>query len=216
MDRYSLIAEQQKGHVYYRCHTKNCPQSCVREETISTEVSRFFQKVRYDDREREYYKSRISTLKATWAGRREEETKSLDLKQSQIKDRLNRLTDAYLDQSLDKSMFEERKKSLLLEQKAVEENLANVARSNGSSPDKIEIFLELAGNAWLSHKLATPEDAREMLNIFTSNRQAEGKKICLKPSIAFQEIVNRPKIDGCAPGRNRTYIKTLEESCSIH
>ena len=216
--RYSLIAERQKGRVYYRCHTKNCPQPCVREDTIETEVSQFFQRVRYDDREREYYKSRISTLKTTWASRQEEQTKNLNLKQSQIKDRLNRLTDAYLDQALDKVMFEERKKSLLLEQKTVEEYLANVTRNNGSSPEKIEIFLELAGNAWLSHQMATPEDAREMLNIFTSNRQVEGQKIDLKPSISFQEIVNRPQIQSCAPERAipRTWDKILDTLATLN
>jgi DNA invertase Pin-like site-specific DNA recombinase len=216
--KYSLIAERQKGHVYYRCHTKNCPQPCVREETIKTEVSQFFQKVRYDDREREYYKSRISTLKATWASRQEEQIKNLNLKLNQIKDRLNRLTDAYLDQALDKIMFEERKKRLLLEHKTVEEKLANVARNNGSSPEKLELFLELAGDAWLSHQLATPEDAREMLNIFTSNRQVEGQKIDLKPSISFQEITDRPKIDGCAPERGipRTWDKILDTLAALN
>lgn len=209
---FSLIAERQKGHVYYRCHTKNCPQPCVREEIIGTEVSHFFQRIRYDDQEREYYKTRIQTLKTTWASRQEDETKNLNLKQSQIKDRLNRLTDAYLDQALDKTMFEERKKSLLLEQKTVEENLMNVTRQNSSSPEKLEIFLELAGDAWLSHRLATPADAREMLNIFTSNRQAEGQKIYLKPSLAFQEIANRPKIESCAPERAipRTWDRILD------
>jgi DNA invertase Pin-like site-specific DNA recombinase len=216
--RYSLIAERQKGHVYYRCHTKSCPQPCVREETIGAEVSQFFQKVRYDDQEREYYKARIATLKTTWASRQEDETKNLTLKQSQTKDRLNRLTDAYLDQALDKTMFEERKKSLLLEQKGVEENLMNTRRNNGASPDKLEIFLELAGDAWLSHKLATPEDAREMLNVFTSNRLAEGQKIDLKPSISFQEIVNRPKIDGCAPARAipRTWDRILDSLARLN
>lgn len=216
--KFSLIAERQKGHVYYRCHTKKCPQPCVREETISTEVSQFFQKVRYDDREREYYKARIATLKTTWASRQEEETKNLNLKLNQIKDRLNRLTDAYLDQVLDKTMFEERKKSLLLEQKGVEENLANVTRRNGSSPEQIEIFLELAGDAWLSHQLATPADAREMLNIFTSNRLAEGKKIDLKPSVSFQEIVNRPKIEGCAPERAipRTWDRIIDSLAALN
>jgi len=216
--RYSLIAERQKGHVYYRCHTKNCPQPCVREETIGTEVSQFFQKVRYDDQERDYYRSRIATLKTTWASRKEEETKNLNLKLSQTKDRLNRLTDAYLDQALDKTMFEERKKSLLLEQKGVEEKLANVTRSNGSSPEKIEIFLELAGDAWLSHKLATPEDAREMLNVFTSNRLAEGQKVCLEPSISFQEIVNRPQIQSCAPERDipRTWDRILDSLARLN
>jgi DNA invertase Pin-like site-specific DNA recombinase len=216
--RYSLIAERQKGHVYYRCHTKSCPQPCVREETIGAEVSQFFQKVRYDDQEREYYKARIATLKTTWASRQEDETKNLTLKQSQTTDRLNRLTDAYLDQALDKTMFEERKKSLLLEQKGVEENLMNTRRNNGASPDKLEIFLELAGDAWLSHKLATPEDAREMLNVFTSNRLAEGQKIDLKPSISFQEIVNRPKIDGCAPERAipRTWDRIIDSLAALN
>src|ERR1035437_9691843 len=215
---YALIAERQKGHVYYRCHTKNCPQPCVREETIGTEVSEFFEQIRFDDREREYYKARILTLRTTWASRQEEETKNLNLKFSQLKDRLNRLTDAYLDQALDKTMFENRKQSLLLEQKTVEENLVNLTRKHGSSPDQLEIFLELAGNAWLSHQLAVPQDAREMLSIFTSNRQADGQKIALKPSLAFQEIANRPKIQDGAPERAipRTWDKILDTLAALN
>jgi site-specific DNA recombinase len=210
--QYSLVAERQKGHVYYRCHTKNCPQPCIREEAIETQVSQFFQKIQLDDREREYYKARLLTLRTTWADRQEEVTKSLNLQSSQIKDRLNRLTDAYLDQALDKTMFEERKNGLLFEQKAVEENLTNLTRKNSSSPEDVEIFLELAGNAWLSHQFATPDDAREMLKIFTSNRLVDGKKLDLKPSISFQEIVNRPKTPTCCPERGipRTWDKILD------
>ena len=209
---FSLIAERQKGHVYYRCHTKACPRLCVREEAISAEVLEFFKKIQFDDQEREYYKARISTLRTTWASQKEDEAKNLILRQSQIKDRLNRLTDAYLDQALDKTMFEERKKGLLFEQKAVEENLMNLTRGNGSAPDQLEIFLELAGNAWLSHQLATPTDSREMLKMFTSNRQADGQKIDLKPSIAFQEIIARPKTITCGPERDipRTWDRLLD------
>ena len=47
---------------------------------------------------------------------REDEAQSLKLRIGQIKDRLNRLTDAYIDQAIDKTMFEERKKSLLKKQ----------------------------------------------------------------------------------------------------
>jgi hypothetical protein len=218
MCHFSLIAERQKGHVYYRCHTRGCPQSCVREEMIDGEVAQFFQRMQYDDREIEYYRARIETLKITWASRQEEEAKTLNLQQSQIKDRLNRLTDAYLDQALDKTMFEERKKSLLLEQKAIEEKQMNLTRQNGSSPAKLGIFLELAGNAWLSHQLATPADAREILKIFTSNREVAGKKIDLKPSPVFQEIANRPKIESCAPERAipRTWDKILDTLAALN
>src|SRR5665213_281432 len=31
----SLIAERQKGHVYYRCHTRSCPATCIREDKIN-------------------------------------------------------------------------------------------------------------------------------------------------------------------------------------
>jgi site-specific DNA recombinase len=211
---YCLIAERQKGNVYYRCHTKDCSQPCVREEVIKAEVSQFFHKIRFIDQEREYYKSRLLTLKATWASRQEEESKNLNLNLSQIKDRLNRLTDAYLDQALDKTMFEERKKSLLLEQKTVERSLTN----KSSSPDQLEIFLELAGNAWLSHQLAAPVEIREMLNIFTSNRLVNGKNVDLKPSIAFQEIANRPKNETCCLERDipRTWDRILDVLATLN
>jgi hypothetical protein len=32
--RYSLVGEQQKAHIYYRCHTTGCPTKTVREEKL--------------------------------------------------------------------------------------------------------------------------------------------------------------------------------------
>src|SRR5205085_1585357 len=29
-----LVGERQKGHVYYRCHRKTCPRTCIREERL--------------------------------------------------------------------------------------------------------------------------------------------------------------------------------------
>ncbi len=52
--------------------------------------------------------------------------------------------------------------------------------------------------------MALPEEKREMVNICTSNREVEGKKVELKPSLAFQEIANRFNIDDCGPYRIRT------------
>ena len=200
--RYSLIGERQKGHVYYRCHSKSCPKASIREETVAAEVAQFLQTLQYNDQEKAYFRARIMKLRATWTSRREEETRSLHLRLSQIKDRLNRLTDAYLDQALDKAMFDERKKALLLDQKTAEENLANLNRTDQSGPERLEKFLELAGNARLSLQMATPEEKREMVNILTSNRQVDGKKLDLKPSIPFQEIMTRPQNACCAPERD--------------
>ena len=210
--RYSLIGEQQKGHVYYRCHSKPCRPTSVREEIVVTEVGRLLQLLCFSAKEREYFKARIANMRETWAGQQEEEIRSMKLRLDQIKDRLNRLTDAYLDRALDKTMFEERKSALLLDQKTIEENLTNLSRQGGRGPDRLEKFLELAGNASLSHELALPEEKREMVNILTSNRQVEGKKVELKPSPPFQEVATRFKNSNGAPERAipRTWDRLLD------
>jgi hypothetical protein len=177
-----------------------------------------FQQIRFTEQERAYFKYRIVKLRETWASKRDEEVTSLNLRLSQIKDRLNRLTDAYLDGTLDKTMFEERKKSLFLEQKTTEENLTNVSHANRTSVDRVEKFLELAGNAWLSHKKALPEEKREMVEIFTSNRLLERKKIDLKPSLAFQDIANRFENPSCDLQQDipRTWDKIIDTLAGLN
>lgn len=216
--KYSLIGERQKGRVYYRCHSKQCPRTSIREEDAEAETSRFFERVRFNEDEKAYFRPKVLQMRETWATRHEEEIQSQNLKFSHVKDRLNRLTDAYLDQALDKTMFEERKKSLLLEQKAVEDNLANLSRESSQHPKRLEQFLELAGTAWLSYQLAYPEEKREMVNIVTSNRLVNGKSLGLEPSLAFKSLVNRLENADCAPARAipRTWDVILEELAALN
>lgn len=216
--QYSLIGEYQKGTVYYRCHNKQCPKTSVRGDAVEGKTTQFFQKFRFNEQEVRYFKGRMLKIRAEWKNRQADEARNLNLKLDHIKDRLNRLTDAYLDEALDKMMFEERKKSLLLEQKAVEEQLTNLNRARDASPEKIDKFLEQAGSAWLSHELAFPEEKREMVKIFTSNRVVSGKEIELKPSLPFADIVNRPILDDCSPERTipRTWDKIIEELSALN
>ena len=75
--------------------------------------------------------------------------------------------------------------------------MADLDRNGRAAPTKLDKFLELAGNAALSHAIALPEERRDMIKIFTSNRFVNGKKVDFKPSLSFQEIVNRPNFDYC-------------------
>jgi site-specific DNA recombinase len=211
--RHSLVGERQKGHVYYRCHGKSCPPSSVREEAIGMQVENLLRKIRFNEQEQAYFKARLRLMKTTWANRQEQEARLLNIKLGQLRDRLNRLTDAYLDQALDKTMFEARKQSLLLEQRETEAQLANLIRHHGTSPDRLEKFLELAGDAWLSHQKASPEEQRELVSIFTSNRQVQGKKVELEPSLPFREIAERSTSDGCDPIGIRTRVTGLKSPC---
>lgn len=211
--QYSLIGERQKGQVYYRCHSKECRRTSIREDVAEAEASRFLEQVQFSEEEKAYFRPKVSEMRETWTTRLDEEIQSQNLKLAHTKDRLNRLTDAYLDQALDKTMFEERKTALLLEQKNIEENLADLSRRNSEHPKRLEQFLELTGTAWLSYQLAYPEEKREMLNIITSNRSVTAKKLGLEPSLAYRPVVNRFKNSDGAPLRAipRIWDAVLEE-----
>ncbi|MEW6159573.1 MAG: zinc ribbon domain-containing protein, partial [Verrucomicrobiota bacterium] len=199
--QYSLIGELQKGYVYYRCHSKPCRGTSIREEVVVAEVAKLAHRLRFTGEEMAYFRVRIATLRESWTSQAEEARRSMGLRLDQIKSRLNLLTDAYLDGVLDKAMFEQRKAGLLLDKKTAEETLAKLTHPDRPTPDKVEKFLELAGNAWLSLQMASPDEKREMVKIFTSNWCVSGKKLDLQPSLPFREIANRFENACCAPQR---------------
>jgi DNA invertase Pin-like site-specific DNA recombinase/chorismate mutase len=199
---YSLIGERQKGHVYYRCHTAPCPTTGVREEAVDMAVRQMLAPLRLDDGEQAYVGAKLPALKATWESRHEEELKALALRQAQLQDRLNRLTDAYLDGALDKPMFEERKAALLSERAALGEKVAELRQRQQAGPNRVAEFLELASNALLSYELALPEEKRYFLRIVTSNRSVDGKNVAVRLSNPFQEVANRSKTSSSPPERD--------------
>ena len=135
------------------------------------------------------------------------------LRIDELKNRRNRLVDAFLDADsvLDKATFEDRKTGLLLEQKIIEDDLKQLTQ-NGGQTDKIENFLELAGKALLSYQKGFPEEKREMLKTISSNRNVDDKNLYLRPSIPFHEIAIRFENVGCDPERNipRTWDRLLD------
>lgn len=102
--------------------------------------------------------------------------RNLQLRLEKIRERLGRLTDALIDGQLDKSAFEERKASLLLERKNIEETLSQTKENRRFLPDRLGDLLELARSAYLQYILGNVEDRRDLLLITTSNRQVDAKE----------------------------------------
>ena len=73
--------------------TLPCPRTSIREEAADAEVALLFQRLRFHNKEKEYFKSRILTMRVEWASQREDEIRGMNLQVGQIKDRLNRLTE---------------------------------------------------------------------------------------------------------------------------
>lgn len=200
---YTLIGEKQKGHIYYRCHTKSCPTTCVREELIEEELFRILKSIQFSEKELKYLHGKLLTFKIDWHQQKEDVSHSLVLKIDNISSRLTRLTDAFVDGNIEKDIFDERKGTLLMERKSLEEQLHQIQSNQNSLPDQLQEFLELTKSVYLSYQLGNPEEKRDLLKIITSNRFIDGKKPLFTLSPPFFEVANRYKNTHGSPHRYR-------------
>lgn len=198
---YSLIGERQKGHTYYRCHAKACPRTIVREEAIAVTVAEGLKQLQFSEREKVYLTERITELKANWIKDRESALQAMKMRNEQVIERLNRLTDAYLDQAVEKEMFEERKTALIHERRTLEDQIRDYETNQRSVPEELQKFVELAGNAYSLYQGADPAKRRRLLRIVTSNCRITTKTLDFVYQTPFREIAAREKDDDGRPSK---------------
>jgi site-specific DNA recombinase len=185
---YALIGESQKGHVYYRCHTKTCPTKAVREEGIEPEFLNALEPLRFDEEERMILLEKLGEVKKSLIEQWEAETGANRMRLGQLQERLDRLTDAYIDRLIDKETFEARKATILMDQKALQEK---IAQPQSAVVDRLSKFLELAGDAYLLYQASLPAEKRDLLKIVTSNRTVTGKNVVVALQDPFSDVANR-------------------------
>jgi len=209
----SLIGESKKGHTYYRCHTPSCPETGIREETIEQSVMDKLRLIELDGAENKYLRTKIEHLQQHWAEHKGQVIDSLQIQIAQAKDKLNRLTDAYLDATLDRETFEQRKTALLMERRDLEDRIERLRNENSVQlPQRLERMLELTNNACSLYISSSQSEKRELLHSISSNRTVADKKVEIMLSLPFAEVVHCRQITyGSPPRANaRTWDRLAE------
>jgi site-specific DNA recombinase len=197
---YALIGELQKGYVYYRCHTKACPTTNIREEAIDSAFSSKFAPLSFDEEERSILAQKLIEMKDDLKSQWEAATNVTRLQLGQIKSRLDRLTDAYIDRLIDRDVFEARKASILMEEKSLQEK---ISQPKQAVLVRLTQFLELAGDAYLLYKTTLADEKRDLVRIATSNRVVNEKNVVITLKPAFQEVANRYNSSIGSPSQDR-------------
>ncbi len=205
----ALIGELQKGRVYYRCHTKACAKTSVREDSVASLVDEKLRTLVFSDVERAEMLARIGELKASWAGHREQEMQRLTLQIDQLTERLNRTTDAYLEGVLDREAFEERKAALITERRALTDRRADYDANRTSVPEELQKFVELAGAAYSLYCGAITTKKRRLLRTVMSNCTLDQKKLDITWQTPFCIVAEREKTTQSAPDREIGRTSTL-------
>ena len=208
---YTLIAEKQKGHIYYRCHTKDCPVTGIRQEAVDDEVSTLFARAQLSTDEVSEIRTLIPVVLAEQVASAGERLETLQLQLANLKTRMDRLVDAYIDQIIDKAVFEERKQRLTAEELALEESSAQIRSGRAVKQERIEKILELAESLYIAYISADDEQKRYLLNQATSNRALGQKKLEITLHSPFREMAKRHLVPCGAPCRDehRTFAELI-------
>ena len=211
--RYTLIGELQKGHVYYRCQRRPCSTKTVREENVHARVSPSMAKLTLDPLEIEYIRGWMEEQKAEEHTRCQQELHSARLRLDEIRSRLGRLTDAFVDGSIEKSIFDTRKAALLGDEQRTQDVIRDLEAGNDRALERLERFLELVKNASIAYENANPAEKCDLVKSLVSNLTLIDKNvdITLKPEVDW--VANRPKPSYGAPYRDvpRTWNELLQK-----
>lgn len=208
-----LIGERQKRHVYYRCHTRDCPTRGFREEILEAALLTSWPAITFTDDQKRSLSALLDYVESRDQRTGSEQLAQRKLQLSAIKARMPRLVDAFLDGHVDKQTFEERKRTLLEEQQLVEDSLRVGEADSGRAKQLVLNTLELASSAQQSYRLGSSASRRELAIRLCSNRSVAGKKVSVEPHPVLRVIANRALSTQCDPTRNRTALPALRRLC---
>ena len=214
---HTLMAELQKGHIYYRCHTRKCATKTLREERVFDALADAFLPLRLNKAEVKYAQRWFARARLNQSDLQRQDLERCKLALAQLHDRLMRLTDAYLDGALDRALLEERRGSLLMEEAGLKQKITDLEAGHSGNLQQVENFLELVKAASNLHELAFPEERRNLAKKLTSNLGAGPKNVDITLNAEAQEIANRPLLLYSSPNRGvpRTWDSLLAKLAQV-
>jgi site-specific DNA recombinase len=195
----NLTGETQKGHVYYRCHSQNCHGVSLREDHILTFVGK--QLARLPEIE-----DFMLTFRQATEGDRSSQLVQIDndraacqMNMGIVANRKRKLVDAFLDELIDKAVYEERLASLNGEELSLLERDQELAQGSASyqkiQEQKFELLKALkniAQSGNMSKNALNPAKIREIIKQASSNLVAHEKTIAVQWIPAIQVLLDAP------------------------
>ena len=185
----NLIAETQKGHVYYRCHSVGCNGTSLREEAIDQEAQLSLSYLPYpailEVSLREAFAVAVEDRESQVA----DLEKGFALQMSQMVAREIKLTDAYIDGLIDQTSYQTRKTALHNERIALEET-QNESRDTGRLGNRVDRFIEHTKALKNLADLGNSHVFRETMKSAISNISICQKSVDFKWSGALSMLID--------------------------
>jgi site-specific DNA recombinase len=199
---YRLIGERQKGHVYYRCHTRSCPLTCIRETSIDAQVAEALTRAQLPPEDYRELAREFEHMLGDRQSRIDQEREGMQLRLRQIDAKLERLTDAFVDRLIEGPLYVDRKARLLRERAELAEALHHTGSAEDPFALKMSRYLELLSRLTESQKLVGIEERRDLLKSATLNLRADQKELLADWKNSFLPVLELRKLKNSIPQRD--------------
>lgn len=200
---YSLIGERQKGHVYYRCHTKGCPTTTVREEVVEERVLSVLEAIRPSQEWKDKTLEHLKAFGAEARAARRQEKHGWKLKLQELERKKGKLLDAMLSGLVDTESYVTKKNEIELGLSKARAQLEDDGERR-SEAQQARRFLELAESLKDTWQEANRAQRRRIVRFATSNRLVSGRELELMPFQALQLLSNPPCFEKCTHPEDET------------
>jgi site-specific DNA recombinase len=186
---HSLYAEVQKTRIYYRCHTKKCQGTTISERDMMDMVALELGFIHDSPSLQKSLTQQLEKSQTKQAQIRQSERQSLELILGKQETSLRRLTDLFIEGSLDRDVYESRKTDLHNERLRLQSQIKNLSDDSQSSAIRSQ-YLELLNRLRNIAQIENPTEKREMLGIAISNLSISQKTVDIQWSNPIRMLID--------------------------
>lgn len=191
-----MTGERQKAHIYYRCHTANCPNLSIREDRLTDQLRDCLKSLQIASADKKHLRRRFNT----WLHNTEPSTmdKSVLLRIADASSRLDRLTDLLIDGTITKPDYERRKQNTEFELAQLREEERR-AEDRQKTTEDLTALLDMACDISSMFAAVSPQECRELLKNCADRIDVQNGLVHVTAASWLHEVKTMTKDDEYAP-----------------
>ena len=185
------IAEEHKGHTYYRCHNNRCNETSVREEYVTAACDQALRMLQFTDEQYFKFRSWINGEYGKIDASIKEQKEDIQLRLGQLQGTLVRLTDLVVSGAIVKSEYIYRKNILIEEELTLKGNLERLEEDHYDRLKELEESFNIARTSYIAYGNGDQERRIELLKKLFECFTVMGSNVTARLRAPFETILTQ-------------------------
>ena len=190
----NLVGERQKDRVYYRCHRKLCPVTCIRQDRLEEAILGILKKINIVPEEEPILKEAMSRFSQRQSDVALMLQRDLEKEHEQVEQALKVLLQKLLDDVVPKEIFDDAHTELLMQRKVCEEKLDNL-RTEHNMQGHLQDFIAGLRSVCERFCAGSPDDLRKLMESIFTRIETDAGNIHIISTPVMQQIAEREKTE---------------------